>query len=40
MVIAPLELPVGVITGIIGGVVFIYVLGRKRWRYDRDVSGN
>lgn len=30
MVIAPLELPVGVITGIIGGVVFIYVLGRKK----------
>jgi iron complex transport system permease protein len=29
-VIAPLELPVGVITGIIGGVVFIYVLGRKK----------
>ena len=31
-VIAPLELPVGVITGIIGGVVFIYVLTRKRGR--------
>jgi iron complex transport system permease protein len=30
MVIAPLELPVGVITGIIGGVTFIYVLGRKK----------
>jgi iron complex transport system permease protein len=30
MIIAPLELPVGVITGIIGGVVFIYVLGRKK----------
>jgi iron complex transport system permease protein len=29
-VISPLELPVGVITGIIGGVVFIYVLSRKR----------
>ncbi len=30
VVIAPLELPVGVITGIIGGVVFIYVLSRKK----------
>lgn len=29
-VISPLELPVGVITGIIGGVVFIYVLGKKQ----------
>lgn len=29
-IIAPLELPVGVITGIIGGTVFIYALGRKR----------
>ncbi len=29
-VIAPLELPVGVITGIIGGIVFIYVLSRKQ----------
>ena len=29
-IISPLELPVGVITGIIGGVVFIYVLTRKR----------
>jgi iron complex transport system permease protein len=29
-VIAPLELPVGVITGIIGGTIFIYVLGRKQ----------
>ena len=28
-VIAPIELPVGVITGILGGSVFIYVLGRK-----------
>ncbi len=31
-VISPLELPVGVITGIIGGVVFIYVLGKKQVR--------
>lgn len=30
VVIMPLELPVGVITGIIGGVVFIWVLSRKR----------
>jgi iron complex transport system permease protein len=29
-IIAPMELPVGVITGIIGGVVFIYALGRKQ----------
>lgn len=29
-VIAPMELPVGVITGIIGGIVFIYALGRKQ----------
>ncbi len=29
-IVAPLELPVGVITGIIGGIVFIYVLGRKQ----------
>lgn len=27
-IIAPLELPVGVITGILGGIVFIYVLNR------------
>jgi iron complex transport system permease protein len=29
-VISPLELPVGVITGIIGGVVFIYILGKRQ----------
>jgi len=29
-VIMPLELPVGVITGIIGGIVFIYVLTKKQ----------
>jgi iron complex transport system permease protein len=29
-IIDPLELPVGVITGIIGGIVFIYALGRKQ----------
>ncbi|MBA4368689.1 MAG: iron ABC transporter permease [Desulfobacterium sp.] len=29
-IVAPLELPVGVITGIIGGVIFIYVLSRKQ----------
>ncbi|HOW56313.1 MAG TPA: iron chelate uptake ABC transporter family permease subunit, partial [Syntrophorhabdaceae bacterium] len=28
-VIAPIELPVGVITGILGGSVFIYVLSRR-----------
>jgi len=31
-IISPLELPVGVITGIIGGVVFIYILGQKQVR--------
>ena len=30
IVISPLELPVGVITGIIGGIVFIYVLSQKK----------
>ena len=29
-IISPMELPVGVITGIIGGLVFIYALGRKQ----------
>jgi len=29
-IIAPLELPVGVITGFIGGITFIYALSRKR----------
>ncbi len=29
-IVSPLELPVGVITGIIGGIVFIYVLSRKQ----------
>ncbi|MFO8049668.1 MAG: iron ABC transporter permease [Desulfosudaceae bacterium] len=29
-VIAPMELPVGVITGIIGGLIFIYALGKKQ----------
>ena len=31
-IISPLELPVGVITGIIGGIVFIYILGQKQVR--------
>ncbi len=30
VVIAPMELPVGVITGIVGGVLFIYALTRKQ----------
>jgi len=30
VIIAPLELPVGVITGIIGGVMFIWALSRKQ----------
>jgi ABC-type Fe3+-siderophore transport system permease subunit len=30
VIIAPLELPVGVITGIIGGVLFIWALSRKQ----------
>jgi len=29
-VISPLELPIGVITGIIGGIIFIYVLNQKK----------
>ena len=29
-IISPLELPVGVITGIVGGVVFIYAINRKK----------
>ncbi|MFA5031978.1 MAG: iron ABC transporter permease [bacterium] len=29
-IISPLELPVGVITGIIGGIIFIYFLSKKR----------
>ncbi len=31
-IISPLELPVGVITGIIGGIVFIYILRQKQVR--------
>lgn len=31
-VFAPVELPVGVITGIVGGCVFIYILGRRPLR--------
>jgi len=29
-IIAPLELPIGVITGIVGGIVFIYLLQKKK----------
>jgi len=29
-IISPNELPIGVITGIIGGVVFIVLMGRKK----------
>ena len=29
IVIAPIELPVGVITGIIGGSIFIYALNKR-----------
>ena len=29
-IISPLELPVGVITGIVGGVIFIYAINKKR----------
>lgn len=28
-IIAPMELPVGVVTGMIGGIVFVYALGKK-----------
>jgi len=31
---APVELPVGVITGIVGGIVFIWVLARSRWVFN------
>lgn len=31
-IVAPLELPVGVITGIIGGSVFIYFLSRRKYK--------
>lgn len=30
MIISPLELPVGVITGIVGGIIFIYFLTKKQ----------
>ena len=30
MLIAPMELPVGVVTGILGGTVFIYILSKKQ----------
>jgi len=33
LIIFPLELPVGVITGILGGIVFIYVLRKNRLRF-------
>ncbi|NQS99596.1 MAG: iron chelate uptake ABC transporter family permease subunit, partial [Candidatus Omnitrophica bacterium] len=29
-IISPLELPVGVITGILGGGLFVYALNKKR----------
>ena len=29
-VISPLELPVGVITGILGGILFVYTLSRRQ----------
>ncbi|MFH1797798.1 MAG: iron ABC transporter permease [Candidatus Omnitrophota bacterium] len=32
-IIAPMELPVGVITGIIGGVLFVYALNKKKIYY-------
>ncbi|MBU2628054.1 MAG: iron ABC transporter permease, partial [Proteobacteria bacterium] len=30
VIISPLELPVGVITGIIGGIMFIWALSRRK----------
>ncbi len=33
-IISPLELPIGVITGIIGGTVFVIVLSRKSLRFN------
>ena len=29
-IISPLELPVGVVTGIIGGVLFVYALSKRQ----------
>ncbi|MFH1995294.1 MAG: iron chelate uptake ABC transporter family permease subunit, partial [Nitrospinota bacterium] len=29
-IISPMELPVGVITGIVGGTIFVYALSKKR----------
>lgn len=37
-VISPMELPVGVITGILGGSIFIWILGRKTFFRQRDRS--
>jgi len=31
IIISPLELPVGVITGIVGGGLFIYALTKKKY---------
>jgi len=33
IIIAPMELPVGVITGLVGGVLFIYALSRKDYSF-------
>ncbi len=33
VIIAPMELPVGVITGLVGGVLFIYALSRKDYSF-------
>ncbi|EKD26430.1 MAG: hypothetical protein ACD_79C01204G0001 [uncultured bacterium] len=33
-IISPLELPVGVITGILGGSIFIYALIKANYRTD------
>ncbi len=32
-IVSPLELPVGVITGIIGGAIFLYALNKKRYTF-------
>ncbi|HIE05126.1 MAG TPA: hypothetical protein EYP61_10240 [Candidatus Latescibacteria bacterium] len=32
-VIAPLELPIGVITGIVGGSLFVYALSKRTYEF-------
>jgi len=32
-IIAPLELPIGVITGIVGGSLFVYALSKRKYEF-------